>query len=84
MAALAGWIKRTSEMTAPEIIPVEAGHIIDLNHDKRYLRLRFSDLSRSISTAKLLYSWERRVYLAARKIFFDEDPVVTMLNRGRC
>ncbi len=79
-AALADWIKRTGEMTVPEIIPVEAGRLIDLNHRQAIsassvLRLIALDINNQV--LKIL-GVPGLVFLATRKIFFDDDPVVDL------
>jgi hypothetical protein len=83
-AALADWVKRTGEMTAPEIIPVEAGCLIDLNHRQAIsassvLRLIALDIN---GQALQLLGVPGLVYLAAHKIFFDDEPIVDVTGYG--
>ena len=65
-------------MTAPEIIPVEAGRLIELNHRQAIsassvLRLMALDINRQ---ALRLLGERGLAYLAARRAFVDDGPII--------
>ena len=75
--ALTAWIDRTGDMTAPQIVPVQAGALIDLNHRhaisaSSVLRLIVLDINRQ---ALRLLGVQGLVYLAAHRTFLDEEPL---------
>jgi hypothetical protein len=82
--ALSKWIKRTGEMTAPEVIPVTAGELIDINHRhaisaSSVLRLIALDINRQ---ALHLLGARGLVYLAACRTLLDDQPIVDISGYG--
>lgn len=81
---LSDWIERTGEMTAPEIIPVTAGELIDINHRhaisaSSVLRLIALDINRQ---ALHLLGARGLVYLAACRTLLDDKPIVDVSGYG--